>query len=74
MTAILLTPAAVADRLNLSTSTLAKWRVYGRGPSFIRLESAVRYPEDALADWIASQPRRASTSDGQLPEPADPLG
>jgi hypothetical protein len=60
----LLTPAQAAERLGLSTSTLAKYRcLKSTGPIFIRLGSAIRYPEDLLADFIARQPRRTSTSD-----------
>ena len=60
----LLTPAQAAARLGLSTSTLAKKRcMTSDGPIFLRLGSAIRYPEDLLAEYIARQPLRRSTSD-----------
>ena len=60
----LLTPAQAGERLGLSTSTLAKLRcLKSTGPVFIRLGSAIRYPEDGLADFVAAQPRRRSTSE-----------
>lgn len=60
----LLTPAQAGQLLGLSTSTLAKYRcLKSTGPVFIRLGAAIRYPEDALAEFIARQRRRTSTSD-----------
>jgi excisionase family DNA binding protein len=64
MTVVLLSPEQVAERLGLSRSTLAKLRLTGGGPRFLKLGAAVRYPEEELAIWLASKPRRASTSDG----------
>ncbi|MDQ8168535.1 MAG: helix-turn-helix domain-containing protein [Gemmatimonadota bacterium] len=60
----LLTPKQAAERLGLSTSTLAKKRcLSSAGPMFVRLGTAIRYPEDAIEEYIAAQPRRRSTSD-----------
>lgn len=60
----LLTPAQAAARVGLSVSTLAKQRcLRSDGPPFVRLGSAIRYPSDELDEFIASQPRRRSTSD-----------
>ncbi len=47
----------------LSTSTLAKWRLTGKGPEFVRLgEHLVGYRRSAL-DRFASERNRRSTSD-----------
>ena len=62
MTVVLLSPNQVADRLKLARSTVAKLRLAGGGPPFVKLGAAVRYPEDLLSEWIAAQPRRTSTS------------
>jgi hypothetical protein len=62
MTVVLLSPTQVADRLNLARSTIAKLRLVGGGPPFVKLGAAVRYPEDLLIEWIDAQPVRNSTS------------
>ncbi len=48
--------------LGLSPSTLAKWRVTGKGPSFVKLGSRVAYRTSDLEDWLAAR-GRMSTSD-----------
>ena len=63
----LLTPSQAGELLGLSTSTLAKYRcLKSNGPIFVRLGSAIRYPSDSLAEYVAAQPRRRSTS--EVPE------
>jgi excisionase family DNA binding protein len=59
----LLTPEQVAERLNLSVSTLAKLRLTTRGPAFRKFGAAVRYDEGDLLEWIEQHPRRRSTSE-----------
>jgi predicted DNA-binding transcriptional regulator AlpA len=58
---ILLTPKQAALRLNLSGSWLAKRRVNGDGPPYIKLGGAVRYAEASLQQWMKGQ-QRTSTS------------
>jgi excisionase family DNA binding protein len=41
-----------AKRLAVSVRTVQAWRLNGRGPKFVRLGSAVRYSETALAEFI----------------------
>ena len=48
--------------LGLSVSTLAKWRVSGKGPKFVKLGSRVGYRISDLEDWLEAQ-TRVSTSD-----------
>ncbi|MDX1388295.1 MAG: helix-turn-helix domain-containing protein [Acidobacteriota bacterium] len=48
----LLTPAQVAESLALSKQTLAKWRCYGMGPPFIRVNGAIRYSPRAVETWL----------------------
>ena len=50
----LLTPPEAAERLARPERTLAQWRYQGRGPRYVKVEGAVRYPQDALNDYIAS--------------------
>lgn len=63
MPIVLLTPDQVAQRLGFARSTLAKLRVKGGGPPFVKLAAAVRYPADSLDEWIASHKTRQSTAD-----------
>ncbi len=55
--------AGAAERTTLSPSTLAKKRLSGDGPPFVKLGAKVVYPVDELDAWLDSQPRRRSTSD-----------
>ena len=54
--------AAAAERLGLCLGTLAKWRLRGYGPRYLKLGSRVRYREADIDEWLAAQARR-STSD-----------
>ncbi len=63
MSVILLSPNQVAERLKLARSTLAKLRLSGGGPPYMKFGAAVRYPEDSLSEWIAAHPRFSSTAD-----------
>jgi predicted site-specific integrase-resolvase len=40
-----LLPKEAADRLRVSTGTLANWRVAGEGPRFMKFGRRVLYPE-----------------------------
>ena len=53
------TPADVAAMLGVSARTLGEWRFTGDGPEFVKIGSIVRYPHDALTDWMAAN-RRAT--------------
>jgi Helix-turn-helix domain len=59
----LLTPKEAADRLRVSWSWLAKARMRGDGPPFVRIGRSIRYPEPALLHWIRGA-QRLSTSEG----------
>ena len=58
----LLTPRDAADILRLSSSWLAKARMRGDGPPFVRIGRSIRYAESSLLQWTKSQ-IRLSTSD-----------
>jgi predicted DNA-binding transcriptional regulator AlpA len=60
-TPILLTPKQAARHLNLSVSWLAKRRLAGDGPPYVKLGGAVRYAEASLQQWMKGQ-QRTSTS------------
>jgi excisionase family DNA binding protein len=58
-----LTPAAAAVYLACSKSFLAKLRVYGRGPLFLKIGKAVRYRRSDLDEWVAASCRRSTSED-----------
>lgn len=51
-----------AQRLSLSPRTLEKWRMTGRGPTFMKLGRRVLYSETDLTAFAESR-RRTSTSE-----------
>lgn len=53
----LLHPKEVARLLNVSTSWLAKSRLTGTGPRFVKIGRAVRYPESAVREFIKAHMR-----------------
>ena len=48
----LLNPPSAAVYLAVAISSLAKWRVTGEGPPFIKIGSSVRYRTADLETWI----------------------
>jgi len=63
----ILTTDQAAAQLALGRSTLEKWRCTGAGPKFIKLGlRRVGYHRADLEAWVASRPRRASTSEVEL--------
>ena len=57
----LLTPSETAKLLRLSPSWLAKARMKGDGPPFIKLGRCVRYDEGALFQWMKSRLRQSTS-------------
>jgi excisionase family DNA binding protein len=59
----LLTPKEAAELLKVSQSWLAKARMRGDGPAYVKVgERAVRYSEATLLQWMKSR-QRLSTSE-----------
>jgi predicted DNA-binding transcriptional regulator AlpA len=58
----LLNPRDAATILGVSTSWLAKSRLSGEGPRFVKLGRAVRYLESSLREYIKAR-TRGSTSE-----------
>jgi predicted DNA-binding transcriptional regulator AlpA len=58
----LLHPVQVAKLLGVSLSWLAKSRMNGTGPRFVKIGRAVRYALSALQEYIKSR-QRLSTSE-----------
>jgi excisionase family DNA binding protein len=59
---MLLTPKEAAKVLKVSLSWLAKARMRGDGPPYIRVGRSIRYSEAALLQWMKSR-QRLSTSE-----------
>ena len=62
----LLTPEQVGQRYGMATSTLAKMRLSGSGPVFVKLGRRVLYRQDDLDTWV-SENRFRSTSEYDAP-------
>lgn len=60
-TSALLSVEQAARFLNLSASSLAKSRVRGDGPAFVKLGAAVRYRRADLEAFIAAGVRRSTS-------------
>jgi excisionase family DNA binding protein len=61
-TTTLLTAKEAANYLRVSLSWLAKARMRGDGPPYIRVGRSIRYAEAALIQWMKSR-QRLSTSE-----------
>jgi predicted DNA-binding transcriptional regulator AlpA len=59
---VLHTPKDAARLLKVSLSWLAKARMRGDGPPYIRVGRSIRYAEAALVQWMKSR-QRLSTSE-----------
>ena len=57
-----LSTEAAASYTGLSASTLSKLRVFGGGPTYLKLGRRVAYDVKDLDDWLGAR-RRLSTSD-----------
>jgi len=58
----LMTPKEASAVLKVSLSWLAKARMRGDGPPYIRVGRSIRYGEAALIQWMKSR-QRSSTSE-----------
>jgi len=58
----LLTPTEAADLLRVSMSWLAKARMRGDGPTYVKVGRSIRYAEASLIQWMKSR-QRLSTSE-----------
>jgi len=57
----LISTKEAAAVLALSASTLAKWRIAGRGPRWVRMGRAVRYLTADLAIFVQSRLRHSTS-------------
>jgi hypothetical protein len=59
----LLSAKYASSILCVTIGTLAKWRVSGAGPKFIRVNRRIAYHPKDIADWLNAR-RVSSTSEG----------
>ena len=59
---VFLDPPSLASRWGgaITTSTLAKWRMRGEGPRFLKLGSRVLYALDEIEAWEEAHTRQAA--------------
>lgn len=53
-TIVLLTPKEAAKLLKVSVSWLAKARMRGEGPPYVKFGRSIRYSEAAVLQWLKS--------------------
>jgi excisionase family DNA binding protein len=63
----LLTGRVVAERLGVSTETVLRWARRGELPAVHLSTRAIRFPEDAIEEWIAE---RTTPTRGGVTHPA----
>ncbi|MCM0020304.1 MAG: helix-turn-helix domain-containing protein [Tagaea sp.] len=56
----LLEPDELAEALRVTTGTLAKWRLAGGGPRFVKLPKSVLYDRSDVTEWLESQKMRTT--------------
>lgn len=67
----LLTSAVLADELGVTESALAKWRVTGDGPPFLKLgHRLIRYPRSGVETWKLDKLRQRTCDRRQDQRPA----
>lgn len=59
----LLQPADVAKLLKVSLSWLAKARLAGTGPQFVKIGRSVRYVDSAVREYIKSRQRNSTSEE-----------
>jgi hypothetical protein len=55
-------PKTLAEQLGITEGTLAKWRLYGTGPNFIRVGRRIAYDPADVTAWLDAR-RVNSTSE-----------
>ena len=59
----LINEVEAAKSLNISLTTVQRWRREGKGPAYRKLNKTVRYRRSDIEDFVASA-RRTSTKGG----------
>jgi predicted DNA-binding transcriptional regulator AlpA len=61
----MLTTSAAAAYCGSSASTFAKLRIYGNGPTYVKLGRRVVYDPKDLECWLATLRRRSTSEQGK---------
>jgi predicted DNA-binding transcriptional regulator AlpA len=64
-----LTPIEASEICRMSVSWLAKARMNGDGPPFVKFGRAVRYEETALHQWVKTRERHSTSEDDARKRP-----
>lgn len=67
---MLITQQELAERWNISPSTLQKWRVQGKGPAYYKLGRLVRY---GIAEILDYERRHRTQCMSEAPEQCEKL-
>lgn len=62
---LVLSPKQAAETIGISTSTLAKFRLDGKGPKYSKLGRRVFYEESELRRWIGENQHASTDEYGQ---------
>lgn len=54
-----LTSREVAEQLGVTIGTLDNWRSQNRGPDYVKVEGAIRYPVSAIVAYLAERTVRS---------------
>lgn len=57
----LLNPKQLANHLGINENTLAKWRLSGVGPKYIKVQRHIRYAESDVEEWLNDRKFHSTT-------------
>ncbi|WP_082557043.1 AlpA family transcriptional regulator [Modestobacter sp. Leaf380] len=57
MSQTVLSPSTLSECLDVSESTLRRWRALGEGPAFVRVGRQVRYRPSDVEEWLVDGAR-----------------
>jgi predicted DNA-binding transcriptional regulator AlpA len=63
--ALAVRPEEAAKLTGLSISRLAKLRLYGEGPSYLKIGRSILYEPKALEAWLSERSRRSTSDAGE---------
>ena len=61
MSSNLLTPKQLAAKLCINENTLAKWRLTGLGPQYIKVQRCIRYAVSDVEEWLEKRKFQSTT-------------